>query len=128
MLSDELFSGLGQRDVQRTLFAVGDEKQSIYSFQGAVPEDFAIQGSAISARALNAELKFEKVRLNFSFRSAPDVLQAVDEVFSRPEAHRGLGEATGQPAIRENEPGEVEVWDMLTPVDVQEPGDWRVTR
>ena len=126
MLSDEFFSGLGQRDVQRTLFAVGDEKQSIYSFQGAVPEDFAIQGSAISARALNAELKFEKVRLNFSFRSAPDVLQAVDEVFSRPEAHRGLGEATVHSAIRENEPGEVEIWDMLTPEEVEEPDDWRV--
>lgn len=126
MLSEEFFSGLGQRNVQRTLFAVGDEKQSIYSFQGAVPEDFAIQGKAISAKARDADLTFKEVRLNFSFRSAPDVLQAVDEVFSRPEANRGLSGATVHSAIRDQEPGEVEIWDMLTPEVVEEPDDWRV--
>lgn len=65
MLSEEFFSGLGQRDISRTLFAVGDEKQSIYSFQGAVPEDFAAQGRSVSLRAEDAELKFERVSLNF---------------------------------------------------------------
>ncbi len=125
MLSEEFFSGLGQRDVRRTLFAVGDEKQSIYSFQGAVPEDFAAQGRAVSLRAGEAELKFERVRLNFSFRSAPDVLQAVDTVFARPEAHRGLAGATTHSAIRTDAPGEVEIWDLLTPAAVEEPDDWR---
>lgn len=125
MLSEEFFAGLGQRNVRRTLFAVGDEKQSIYSFQGAVPEDFAAQGRAVSLRAEDAELKFERVSLNFSFRSAPDVLQAVDEVFARPEAHRGLSGATVHSAIRQNEPGEVEIWNMLTPEAVEEPDDWR---
>ena len=33
-LAQEFFSGSGQREEMRTLFAVGDEKQSIYSFQG----------------------------------------------------------------------------------------------
>ncbi|WLU28713.1 double-strand break repair helicase AddA [Brucella abortus] len=126
MLSEEFFSGLGQRNVQRTLFAVGDEKQSIYSFQGAVPDDFAEQGRAISIQASNAELKFERVSLNFSFRSTPDVLQAVDEVFARPEANRGLSGATVHSAIRDKEPGEIEIWDMLTPEMVEEPDDWRV--
>ncbi|MBC2883991.1 double-strand break repair helicase AddA [Ochrobactrum sp. CM-21-5] len=126
MLSEEFFSGLGQRNVQRTLFAVGDEKQSIYSFQGAVPEDFAAQGRHVSLRAGDADLTFERVSLNFSFRSAPDVLQAVDEVFAREEANRGVGGATVHDAIRANEPGEVEIWDMLTPEEAQEPDDWRV--
>ncbi|MBB3218292.1 ATP-dependent helicase/nuclease subunit A [Ochrobactrum sp. RC6B] len=125
MLSEEFFSGLGQRNISRTLFAVGDEKQSIYSFQGAVPEDFAAQGRSVSLRAEDAELKFERVSLNFSFRSAPDVLQAVDEVFARPEAHRGLAGATVHEAIRADAPGEVEIWDMLTPEEVEEPDDWR---
>ncbi len=125
MLSEEFFSGLGQRNISRTLFAVGDEKQSIYSFQGAVPEDFAAQGRSVSLRAENAELKFERVSLNFSFRSAPDVLQAVDEVFARPEANRGLAGATVHEAIRSDAPGEVEIWDMLTPEEVEEPDDWR---
>ena len=30
-----------REDVRRTLFAVGDEKQSIFSFQGAAPHNFA---------------------------------------------------------------------------------------
>lgn len=126
MLSEEFFAGVGQRNLQRTLFAVGDEKQSIYSFQGAVPEDFAAQGRSVSLRARDAELKFERVSLNFSFRSAPDVLQAVDEVFARPEANRGLAGATVHDAIRADAPGEVEIWDMLTPEAVEEPDDWRV--
>lgn len=129
MLSEEFFSGLGQRDTKRTLFAVGDEKQSIYSFQGAVPEDFAASGYEFQRKAKAAELSFEKIRLNFSFRSAPDVLMAVDEVFSHETAYRGLGlepEPTVHEAIRAGSPGEVEVWDMLTPMVAEEPDDWRV--
>ena len=126
MLSEEFFAGLGQRNVQRTLFAVGDEKQSIYSFQGAVPEAFAKQSDAISSKAYHSGLTFRKVKLNFSFRSTPDVLKAVDEVFARPEANRGLDGRTLHNAIRSDAPGEVEVWDMLTPEAVEEPDDWRV--
>ncbi len=125
MLSEEFFAGLGQRDVRRTLFAVGDEKQSIYSFQGAVPEDFAAQGRAVALRAGEADLKFERVSLNFSFRSTPDVLSAVDTVFARETAHRGLAGPTVHEAIRSDAPGEVELWDMLTPEATEEPDDWR---
>ena len=126
MLSDEFFSGAGQRNIERTLFAVGDEKQSIYSFQGAVPEDFAAQGKIVEKKATAVDLTFNRVSLNFSFRSTPDVLQAVDEVFTRPEAHRGLAGPTLHSAIRSEAPGEVEIWDMLTPEEVEEPDDWRV--
>lgn len=91
-----------------------------------MPEDFAAQGRSVSLRAGDADLKFERVSLNFSFRSAPDVLQAVDEVFARPEANRGLAGATVHDAIRADAPGEVEIWDMLTPEAVEEPDDWRV--
>ncbi|RCS22315.1 double-strand break repair helicase AddA [Phyllobacterium salinisoli] len=129
MLSAEFFAGAGQRGVRRTIFAVGDEKQSIYSFQGAVPEDFAASGKAVEKKAKAAELTFEGVNLNFSFRSSPDVLSAVDLVFERPEAYRGLGLEPGptqHDAIRRDAPGEVEIWDMLTPQAVEEPEDWRI--
>ncbi|GGA90423.1 double-strand break repair helicase AddA [Brucella endophytica] len=129
MLSAEFFSGHGQRDIKRTLFAVGDEKQSIYSFQGAVPEDFAASGKMVRKKAESAELTFGDVRLNFSFRSTPDVLSAVDLVFERPEAYRGLGLEPGptqHEAIRREAPGQVEIWDLLSPEAVEEPEDWRI--
>ena len=50
-LAEEFFAGMGARDnVHRTVFAVGDEKQSIYSFQGAAPESFAETGTEFSRR------------------------------------------------------------------------------
>ena len=40
-LTEEFFSGTGSREVpDRTLFVVGDRKQSIFSFQGADPAAF----------------------------------------------------------------------------------------
>ncbi|MBB3235882.1 double-strand break repair helicase AddA [Phyllobacterium endophyticum] len=127
LLSEEFFSGRSARDTRRTLFAVGDEKQSIYSFQGAIPEDFAAHGRATARNAEQAELSFSRVNLNFSFRSTPDVLSAVDKVFERPEAHRGFGGngPTVHTAIRDHDPGEVQIWDMLTPETTPEEDDWR---
>lgn len=60
----------------RTLFAVGDEKQSIYSFQGADPELFRKE---IKNHSSDAETK--SIRMRMSFRSAPEILQFVDQIF-----------------------------------------------
>jgi ATP-dependent helicase/nuclease subunit A len=128
LLSEEFFAGKTARDIRRTLFAVGDEKQSIYSFQGAIPEDFAEHGRATERNTRESELSFARVNLNFSFRSSPDVLSAVDKVFARPQANRGFGAdhgATVHTAIRDHDPGEVQIWDMLTPETTPQEEDWR---
>ena len=80
-LTDEFFAGEGARPRGRTVFAVGDEKQSIFSFQGAAPEQFAEMRRYFERRHREAEKPFESVPLNFSFRSAPAILAAVDMVF-----------------------------------------------
>ena len=54
----------------RTLFAVGDEKQSIYSFQGAEPERFLDEIQKHSAGDASKE-----IRMKMSFRSAPEILE-----------------------------------------------------
>ncbi|MCE3544396.1 hypothetical protein LXJ56_29905, partial [Escherichia coli] len=85
-------------------------------------------GKATEKNAKNAELSFSRVNLNFSFRSVPDVLSAVDAVFKRPEANRGFGAdhgATVHTAIRSGDPGEVQIWDMLTPETTEQEEDWR---
>ncbi len=64
-------------DQVKTFFAVGDEKQSIYSFQGARPEKFIEK-----IRMYVSEDKAASIRMRMSFRSAPDVLRVVDGVFN----------------------------------------------
>lgn len=126
-LADEFFAGETARGVERTVFAVGDEKQSIYSFQGAEPEAFAVSGHEFARHVEGAERSFERVRLSHSFRSTQDVLSAVDLVFARPETRKGLTrdiEEIRHSAIRTDEPGQVEVWPSLAPQDVEAPDDW----
>lgn len=127
-LAAEFFAGEGSREgAVRTVFAVGDEKQSIYSFQGAEPEAFDRSGREFRERVANALQRFEHVRLTRSFRSTEDVLAAVDLVFSEPEHRDGLTqdpEPIQHLAIRANQPGHVELWPSLGPVDVEEPEDW----
>ncbi len=109
-LAEEFFSGLGARDnVHRTVFAVGDEKQSIYSFQGADPE-FRSEGSHFfGSGCAPANGRFERcVKLNWSFRSTDDILSAVDRVFANDGTRKGLTrdpEPIEHKAIRAGAPG-----------------------
>ena len=127
-LAEEFFAGMGARDnVRRTVFAVGDEKQSIYSFQGASPESFAETGTEFSRRVREANAGFEQVRLTLSFRSTNDVLHAVDRVFASDQARRGIThdpDPVRHDAIRFDAPGYVEIWPSIGADTVQEPDDW----
>ncbi|EJF85135.1 double-strand break repair helicase AddA [Candidatus Bartonella washoeensis] len=130
LLAQEFFTGHSQRDNVRTLFAVGDEKQSIYSFQGAAPENFAANGRMIQKKAQQAKQKFEKIQLNYSFRSTADVLKSVDLVFETPENYKGLSAEntkTVHEAIRVHSPGDVILWDALSKEKNEFPDDWHVT-
>ena len=71
------------------IFAVGDEKQSIFSFQGAAPLNFAEMRDISAACYEPSEVPFTTEKLHYSFRSAAEVLDAVDTVFAQPQAFRG---------------------------------------
>lgn len=122
LLSEEALSGEGARAVQRTIFAVGDEKQSIYSFQGAEPARFDEMRRFFARRITDAQGKWSNVPLHQSFRSVPAILEAVDQVFSTAEARAGLS-STGEPvshfSFREKQPGFVEIWQLTEsdPID-----------
>lgn len=125
-LADDFFAGEGARRKRRTLFVVGDEKQSIYSFQGARPERFDAERRSVERRVTGAGEQFEPVRLTVSFRSTADVLGAVDRVFDNPENRRGLGEddAIVHQTARLRHPGQVDVWDMIRKEPAVESEDW----
>lgn len=126
-LAEEFFAGEGSPHSRRTIFAVGDEKQSIYGFQGAAPEEFARMRKAFGHEAAGAGQTFNDVELHLSFRSTPDVLAAVDQVFSRPQAYEGLTEtpgATSHSTVRGGEPGLVELWPPEAPEKSPPPEGW----
>ncbi|WP_455477062.1 double-strand break repair helicase AddA [Bartonella sp. B41] len=130
LLAEEFFTGHSQRTNIRTLFAVGDEKQSIYSFQGAVPENFAENGRIIQKKTQQIKQKFEKVQLNYSFRSTADILKSVDLVFETPENYKGLSAEntkTVHEAIRAHSPGDVILWNAISKEKNKLPDDWLLT-
>lgn len=84
-LAAEFFAGEGRErtsELARTVFCVGDEKQSIYSFQNADPARFIAQGVKLAGLTEGAKLDFVRPELKTSFRSAPEVLEAVDMAFA----------------------------------------------
>ncbi len=111
LLTEEFCSGEGARDSAhpRTIFAVGDFKQSIYSFQGAEPAAFRIMRERFRSCYDEARIDFVQEEMNISFRTAPAILKAVDKVLEKVDL--GLREET-EPhlAVWSGAPGVVEMW------------------
>ncbi len=89
-LTAEFFAGEGARDQKRTVFAVGDRKQSIYGFQGADVATFEESRQRIAQRVGDAGEVFRPLTLDVSFRSTRPVLELVDAVFADPQARSGV--------------------------------------
>ena len=128
-LTGEFFSGEGVRGAgagRRQMFVVGDEKQSIYSFQGAQPEQLIHEFAFHQNRARGAGARFERVDLVTSFRSTPQVLSFVDAVFS-PDLLRQAIQPRIEPepvvhiAERKADNGCIDLWDP----EVEAKGDDR---
>ena len=126
-LTAEFFAGSGARLIRRTIFAVGDEKQSIFSFQGAAPREFAVMHHRFEKLSKAAEHEFRHVRFRHSFRSGPNVLGAVDAIFARPEAFAGLSVEAGNTvheSLPDAAPGLVEIWELIKPASKREIEAW----
>ncbi|MBL8546488.1 MAG: double-strand break repair helicase AddA [Hyphomonadaceae bacterium] len=125
-LQNEFFAGLGARDRERTVFSVGDPKQSIYAFQGADPERFLAEAQNLSARVHTAEKKFAAPELRTSFRSSPEILRVVDETMKGKPLVAGPGahDEIVHLAARAKEPGVVEVWPLTPKPAVADAAPW----
>ncbi|MFC0282111.1 double-strand break repair helicase AddA [Camelimonas abortus] len=116
--------------LRRTIFAVGDPKQSIYGFQGAEPRAFAESEHHYRNALAAAGARFESVPLNVSFRSAPAILRAVDLVFGVPENFAGLSfdddarAGTVHESSRIGHMGRVDVWEPEAADEEAEPLAW----
>ncbi|ASY64825.1 ATP-dependent nuclease subunit A [Sinorhizobium sojae CCBAU 05684] len=126
-LAADFFAGETARADDRTIFAVGDEKQSIYSFQGARPERFSRESVLTERRVRAANRHFSPIRLQLSFRSTVDVLSAVDTVFANPGNAKGLSarnEAVVHASNRIGHPGAVDIWDVIAPQPTASEEEW----
>ena len=126
----EFTSGAGARNgVVRTVFAVGDEKQSIFSFQGAAPREFDQRRRALRTKFEDAGLLFDPVSFNYSFRSGPAILQSVDYVFREPDIYRSIHSAdNGYPihyALEDAGPSLIDLWGLAEADDRQDIEGWR---
>lgn len=122
-LSEEFFAGEGARAVSRTVFVVGDEKQSIYSFQGADPEAFGGMRRHFERRLEEMGAELQRCELIHSFRSAQPILDLVDAVFAGPAGAR-LDTAVEHVAFRADSPGRVELWPFRPKPEAPEEGPW----
>jgi ATP-dependent helicase/nuclease subunit A len=122
-LAQEFFSGTGAREEVRTIFAVGDEKQSIYSFQGAAPEMFGAMGNRFAIMTESASVTWRRIPLNVSFRTVEPVLRAVDLVFADPHRTPGV-ESAPHIARRAGQAGLVEIWPTESHEDVLPADAW----
>jgi ATP-dependent helicase/nuclease subunit A len=128
LLTAEFTAGAGARGVTRTIFAVGDEKQSIYSFQNAAPQEFAEMLRHFKTAHDNSGQTFVVSKFEHSFRSGDSVLGAVDEVFKRKEiACSVTSDLDGFPphiALPGAPPSAVEIWDAEQPDERKEIEGW----
>lgn len=128
-LTSEFTSGAGARDgITRTIFAVGDEKQSIFSFQGAAPREFALRRRDIERRFKAAGLAFEPVSFKHSFRSGWTILKSVDFVFRDPAIYKSIHAVENaypvHDALGDAAPALVDLWKLEEPDARQDIEGW----
>ena len=120
-LTEELRAGAGAGP--RTVFVVGDFKQSIYSFQGADPASFATQRDRYRDALRDVGQALADCSLDHSFRSAAPVLDVVDAALAVHDDH-GLGADIRHLAHQSDLPGRVELWPLEEGTEAEEPAVW----
>lgn len=123
-LAREFTSGEGARtDVPRTIFVVGDKKQSIYSFQGADPAEFDRMKAEFGTRLREADKPLQDTTLQFSFRSSAAILRLVDTLFEA-RARSGFSREETHRAFKSDMGGRVDLWPLVEKSSDGEKGEW----
>ncbi|KQI73561.1 DNA helicase UvrD [Loktanella sp. 5RATIMAR09] len=123
-LTQEFATGEGARmDRERTVFIVGDKKQSIYSFQGADPAAFDKMKAHFEATHAAISKPFNETSLDYSFRSSQAILTVVDKTFTGDRA-AGMDDNLNHRAFKENMPGRVDLWPVIEKSEAAPDREW----
>jgi ATP-dependent helicase/nuclease subunit A len=115
-LTEDFFAGQSAREIIRTVFVVGDYKQSIYSFQGADPKLFLELKQIISEKAQLVKQRWQNISLDVSFRSCQAILDVVDAVFAPGDVSQGVHVGNQTLKHKSNRPldgGKIEFWPLV---------------
>ncbi|WP_439141255.1 double-strand break repair helicase AddA [Pseudooctadecabacter sp.] len=124
LLTQEFSTGEGANpDRERTVFVVGDKKQSIYSFQGADPEGFDRMREYFAEELSKVRKDLQKTELEYSFRSSAAVLQFVDQTCTGDMAD-GLDTRINHLAFKDDMPGRVDIWPVIEPSKSDDDREW----
>lgn len=127
-LSEEFFSGIGYKEQLRSLFVVGDAKQSIFGFQGAAPDDFAKQQKFFFNKARAGKVQWAEISLAKSFRAAPQLLSFIDRVFAELPLNQVFTKHPPHQAHRTQADGKIEAWDLFSEIKDKEGFEIRADR
>jgi ATP-dependent helicase/nuclease subunit A len=117
-IMDTFFTSDG---AHRTLFVVGDIKQSIYSFQGARPQKFLTFQDHYREMMGNLDKTWHDIEMDTSYRSSPAILNLVDRVFKQDSKGLSFGEKSKIKHLpyRKSSPGRVEIWPLVNKVEAE---------
>ncbi|MEO0371066.1 MAG: double-strand break repair helicase AddA, partial [Pseudomonadota bacterium] len=123
-LARDFTSGQGTKeDAPRTIFVVGDKKQSIYSFQGADPREFDRMKADFKERLASTPSPLQDLQMEFSFRSAPAILGLVDAIFEG-RFESGFEPDQSHISFKSGLPGRVDLWGVIEPPEKPEDPPW----
>ncbi len=123
LLAQEFTAGQGARDTPRTIFVVGDKKQSIYSFQGADVSAFGHMQRHFTAKLADVGKTLIPLVLEYSFRSSPAILRLVDLTFDE-RARSGLDGEVKHIAFKDTMPGRIDLWAPIDPAQTSKDTNW----
>jgi len=125
-LAQEFTSGQGARaDVTRTIFVVGDKKQSIYSFQGADPREFDRMKDDFATRLRATGQPLQDMEMEYSFRSSSAILDLVDHTFAH-SRESGFTPEQGHKAFKSDLPGRVDLWPVIEKPEQEDDPEWHM--
>ncbi|ABV76693.1 UvrD-helicase domain-containing protein [Rickettsia rickettsii] len=99
-----------------SVFIVGDDKQSIFSFQGADLRNFNLVNERLKANLTNANKKFKNITLEYSYRSCTEILQFTYNVLKNIKSNYPSLFLANNPLISSfrTHQGSVTVWPLVT--------------
>lgn len=128
---EEFFKNPARKNAKDcTFFAVGDEKQSIFSFQQADPAEAFRRKKFFADLVTQAGSPWREIDMAIAFRSSPAVTQVVDAVFANPEANDGLfskedaGKTVRHTPFRQGQAGLVELHPVIKAQEYKKQKPW----